>query len=89
MTKTEYEQLANILLLGQNVDAEVLLSAVDWANRTGSPTFDSVKFYLASRNLEVGCPVKTVLGSIDPIVVEKPRLMDYDTLFIDGGDDSE
>jgi hypothetical protein len=87
--KDKYEQLVKILLLGKNIDAEVLLSAVDWANRTGSPTYDSVKFYLASRNLEVDRPTKTVLGNIDPVVVEKPRLMDYDTLFMNGGDDDE
>jgi len=87
--KDKYEQLVKILLLGKNIDAEVLLSAVDWANRTGSPTYDSVKFYLESRNLEVDRPTKTVSGNIEPVVVEKPRLMDYDTLFMNGGDDDE
>ena len=87
--KDKYEQLANILLLGRHVNSEALLAAVDWANRTGSPTFDSVRFYLASRNLEIDCPGKTVAVTIDPVVVEKPRLMDYDTLLMNGGDDDE
>lgn len=88
-SKDKYEQLASILLLGRSIDAEALLSAVDWANRTGSPTFDSVRFYLASRNLEVNIQNKTLAGVLDPVVVEKPQLMDYDTLFVNGGDDDE
>ncbi|MGA9112166.1 MAG: IS21 family transposase, partial [Smithella sp.] len=64
--KDKYEQLANILLLGQNIDAEMLLAAVDWANRTGSPTFDSVRFYLTSRNLEIENQSKSVTAATDP-----------------------
>jgi hypothetical protein len=88
-SKDKYEQLASILLLGRSIDAEALLSAVDWANRTGSPTFDSVRFYLASRNMEADIQNKTLAEALDPVVVEKPRLMDYDTLFVNGGDDDE
>jgi transposase len=81
--KDKHEQLANILLLGQQVDADVLLPAVDWANRTGSPTFDMIRFYLEVRNVEVGTKDKTdaVPADADGIVVDKPQLTEYDALF--------
>jgi hypothetical protein len=88
-SKDKYEQLANILLLGRGIDAETLLPAVDWANRTGSPTFDSVRFYLEARGLEVGRQNKTTISGADPVVVDKPQLIDYDTLIMNGGDDNE
>jgi transposase len=44
--KDKYEQLANILLLGRDVDAEQLLQAVERANMSGRPTYSAVCFYL-------------------------------------------
>ena len=87
--KDKYEQLANILLLGRHIDAEVLLSAVDWANRTGTPSFDSVRFYLEARNVETSYRGKTASDHVDAIVVDKPVLTDYDTLLMEGGSSDE
>ena len=80
--KNKYEQLANILLLGQQIDADVLLSAVDWANRTGSPTFDSVRFYLEASNVEMSAAqAEENAAHADEVVVDKPELAGYDALF--------
>jgi hypothetical protein len=86
--KDKYEQLANILLLSRHIDAEVLLSAVDWANRSGSPTFDAVHFYLQSRNIQMSDQDITVTDGAD-IAVDKPMFSDYDTLFTEGTDRDE
>jgi hypothetical protein len=80
--KNKYEQLANILLLGQQIDADVLLPAVDWANRTGSPTFDSVRFYLETHNVEMSAAqAKENVSPEDVVVVDEPEFSGYDTLF--------
>jgi len=80
--KNKFEQLASILLLGRQVDADVLLPAVDWANRTGSPTYDSVRFYLETRNVEISAAqAKENFYSTDVVVVDKPELAGYDTLY--------
>jgi transposase len=84
-SKNKYEQLANILLLGQQFDATVLLSAVDWANRTGTPTFESVRFYLEARNVEMSAAqTQANVDSADVVLVDKPELAGYDTLFTNG-----
>jgi len=82
--KDKYEQLANILLLGRQIDADVLLPAVDWANRTGSPTFDTVRFYLEMRNVKMGVQAKTDETLTAGVVVDKPELTRYDALFTEG-----
>jgi transposase len=87
--KNKYEQLAHILLLGQRISADILLPAVDWANRTGSPTFESVRFYLEARNVELSAQAKTGTEPSDPIVVDKPELAGYDTLLAERGDPNE
>jgi hypothetical protein len=88
--KNKYEQLANILLLGRQVDADVLLPAVDWANRTGAPTFDTVLFYLKSRNIEMDAACDNAnVDCADGIVVDKPELAGYDALFTRGDDSGE
>lgn len=61
--KDKYGQLANILLLARQTDADVLLPAVDWANRSGTPTFEMVRFYLEARSLEAGGREKTGGGA--------------------------
>jgi len=87
--KDKYEQLANVLLLGRQVDADVLLPAVDWANRTGSPTFDMVRFYLEAHNAETSAQAKTNVESVDIVVVDKPELHGYDALFSEEGTHNE
>ena len=84
----KYEQLAKILLLGRSVDAEVLLPAVDWANRLGSPTFDEVRFYLEARNIQMTSEDKAATECVD-IVVDKPEFLDYDSLYVKGVDGDE
>jgi hypothetical protein len=83
--KDKYEQLCNVLLLGREVDAEALLRAVDYANRTGSPTLDSVRFYLEAYSLgdAKGRSCEVPAGEI---AVDKPRFEDYDALFMETGD---
>jgi hypothetical protein len=76
----KYEQLAKILLLGRQYDAEVLLPAVDWANRSGSPTFDAVRFYIEARNTQTYNQENATNESVD-IVVDTPEFSDYDTLY--------
>jgi hypothetical protein len=89
--KNKYEQLANILLLGRQIDADVLLSAVDWANRTGSPTFDTVRFYLEARNVEMSAKAQTQTDEAPAagIVVDKPELTGYDALLTEGVSNNE
>jgi hypothetical protein len=87
--KDKFEQLANILLLGRHIDADILLPAVDWANRSGTPTFDMVRFYLDAQNVEVSRMGKADNPHIDVVVVDRPGLDVYDTLFMEGGDRDE
>ena len=86
--KDKYEQLAKILLLGRHVDAEDLLPAVNLANQTGSPTFDTIRFYLEARNVKMTSQDKTVTEGVD-IAVDKPEFSNYDTLYIKGVDCGE
>ena len=86
--KDKYEQLAKILLLGRHIDAEVLLPAVDWANRSGTPTFDSVCFYLEARDIKAADQERTVTEGVD-IVVDKPEFLGYDTLCTEGANCNE
>jgi transposase len=83
--KNKFEQLANILLLGQHVDADALLPAVDWANRTGAPTFDSVRFYLDAHNDNAGAQAEAGGGPVDPFPVDGPEIKGYGALFKEGG----
>jgi hypothetical protein len=83
--KNKFEQLANILLLGRQVDTDTLMLAVDWANRTGSPTFDMVRFYLEARDVEMSVQAKTDVEFADTVIVDKPELHGYDALFMNEG----
>jgi transposase len=88
--KDKYEQLANVLLLGRSVDAEVLLAAVDWANRTGSPTLERVQFYLSASDIEMaGQDNAASTTPIDVVVVEQPEFISYDDLIVKWGDHDE
>jgi hypothetical protein len=72
--KDKYEQLANILLLGRNIDSEILLEAVDFANKTGVPSFNKVKLYLNLKESPQGSV------NVDPVIVKPHDLEQYDTL---------
>ena len=83
--KDKYEQLAKVLLLGRAVEADVLLPAVDWANKTGAPTYESVRFYLEARNVEAAGLDHSINGVPDALVVDSPDFSAYDSLFEMGG----
>ena len=72
--KDKYEQLANILLLGRDIDSKQLLAAVDYANKTGLPTFNKVKLFLDL----AGSPDKETV--IDPVIVVQDELKQFDAL---------
>jgi len=73
--RDKYEQLANVLLLGRHIDQDLLLKAVDYANKSGSPTFRTVKFYLDLHNEAIQTnPV------YDHVAVDPPRMQAYDAL---------
>jgi hypothetical protein len=64
----------------------LLLQAVHHANRTGAPTFDTVRFYLEAHKLVDSGKGKDTAACVNEIVVDKPRLADYDALFTKEGD---
>ena len=72
--KDKYEQLANILLLGRDTDSKLLLAAVDYANKTGIPSFNKVKLFLELKKTSG----KTL--DVDPVIVDRQNLDQYDTL---------
>ena len=82
--KDKYEQLANILLLGRNIDSRLLLEAVDFANKTGIPSFNKVKLFLNLKESSRGAT------DVDPVIVENTReLEQYDALLGMGGTTNE
>jgi len=72
--KDKYEQLANILLLARDTDSSLLLAAVDYANKTGIPSFQKVKLFLDLQKTSDKTSVS------DPVNVEQCDLSQYDTL---------
>ena len=72
--KDKYEQLANILLLGRDIDAALLLEAVDNANKTGAPSFNKVKLFLELAK------TSTKEEHADPVIVVQDELEKYDAL---------
>jgi len=88
-SKDKFEQLANVLMLGRHIDAQILLQAVDYANRTGSPTFGAVRFYLEAHKLSIDNHGQAITDVADLVVVDKPQLVEYDILFKTGGDNDE
>ena len=87
--KNKYEHLANVLLLGRTVDAADLLTAVDYANRTGAPTFDAVRFYLDAHISGNGIRGGSDAAFVNEVAVETPPLAAYDSLFMEEGDADE
>jgi hypothetical protein len=73
--------------LGRSFEATILLRAVDYANSTRSPSFDSVQFYLEAQKASEG--LGAAAGFIDDIAVDTPPLADYDSLYMEEGDDDE
>jgi len=71
--KDKYEQLANVLLLARDTDEDLLLAAVDYANKTGVPSFAKVKLYLEMKKLSCISPA-------DPVTVQPQDLDQYDIL---------
>ena len=78
--KDKYEQLANILLLARETDPSLLFAAVDYANKTGVPTFSKVKLWLELSKY----PDSTI--SADPVTVKQQELDQYDVLLGTEGD---
>jgi transposase len=87
--KNKYEHLANVLLLGRTVDAGILLQAVDYSNRTGNPTYESVQFYLNAQMPGFGTGNYAAISLSDEVSVDKPSLEDYDSLLMEAGGDDE
>ena len=83
--KDKYEQLARLLLLGRSAGADALLPAVDWANRTGAPTFDTVRFYLEARGIGAATKDCAPSGAADDvdIGVDRPEFAGYDALYME------
>jgi hypothetical protein len=56
---------------------------VDWANSSGSPTFDSVRFYIESHKVEMSAAqAKENICPADVVVVDTPELAGYDSLIM-------
>jgi hypothetical protein len=72
--KDKFEQLANILLLARDTDTDLLLAAVDYANKTGLPSFSKVKLFL-DMNESTAKP-----STLEQIIIEHQELEQYDTL---------
>jgi hypothetical protein len=72
--KNKYEQIANVLMLSRSVEASLLLRAVDYANKTGLPTYDKVCFYLELQKDSLRARVN------DTVVVDKQGFKQYDAL---------
>jgi transposase len=77
--KDRLEQLASVLLLGREVDAQLLLEAVAFANKTGMPTFDKVKTYLDLKG------AAKPLADADTVTVEGLDLRAYDAILLGSG----
>ena len=88
--KDRFEQLMKVLLLGRQHDADVLLRAVDYANKTGTPTYDTVCFYLEAHGLQAcRAAIDNPGDAADAVTVDKPQFENYDMLMTkgDGRDD--
>jgi hypothetical protein len=70
-------QLVDILLDGRNMGWERMFSALDAANKTGSPTFQLVQFYIAQQAPK----------PYDDFEIEHRNIAEYDRLI--GGDGNE
>ena len=75
--KDKLEQLANVLMLGRNVEAGELLCAVECANKTGRPTYSAVCRFI-ELNVESARFIDTPIT--DTITIEHAGLSQYDAL---------
>ena len=75
--KDKLEQLASVLMLGRDVDALELLSAVECANKSGRPSYSAVCRYLKLKE-EAVCFIDTPIP--DAFSVEHANLSQYDAL---------
>ena len=72
--KNKYEQIAKILMLGRTIETGLLLRAVDYANKTGVPTFQQVCLYIELHKGSAGVMVN------DTVTVDKQGFEQYDVL---------
>jgi len=85
--KDKYEQLAKVLLLGRQFDTGELLRAVRCANRTGSPSYSMVLFYLGAQQVDGSMQQMDAMETADVVVVDRPGLSEYDVLLGGGKTD--
>jgi len=76
--KDKYEQLANILLLGHTTDGDLLLEAVDFANKTGVPSYSKVKLFLDLNGPSGKTTDADPDGSRLPVIIERCDDQDQD-----------
>jgi len=79
--KDKLEQLANILMLGREVDADRLLQAVECANKSGKPSYKAVCFYLKLADEPI---CSGGIAEFDDVAVEHADLNQYDQMLFDG-----
>jgi transposase len=72
--KNKYEHLAKVLILARSTNVDLLLRAVDTANKTGLPTYDKVRLYLSLYCSNTDSVVN------DSVIVDNHGLNQYDTL---------
>jgi transposase len=82
--KDRLEQLANILLLAREADADKLLLAVECANKSGRPSYKAVRFYLELGDSPAG---DVDMAACDVVEVEHADLRQYDELLLHGGEE--
>jgi hypothetical protein len=75
--KDKFEQLANVLILGRDIDAEELLQAVECANMSGRPTYTAVCRYLKLNEESIRFIDNPIT---DAFTVERADLSKYDAL---------
>jgi len=82
--KDRLEQLANILLLGRDMDAEKLLAAVDCANKSGRPSYRMVLSYMKLSDEQT--PAADI-AAYDTVAIEHADLRQYDELLLRAGEE--
>jgi transposase len=75
--KDKYEQLANVMILGREIDSVELLAAVECANMSGRPTYSAVCRYLKLKEEAVRIIDSPIT---DAFKVEHADLSQYDAL---------
>lgn len=85
--KEKCRELMNVLKLGEFVDLEKLLWAVDMANKCGTPTYQLVTFYLSIQNEEIKEGDYRILDS--HLDMDDVDLSVYDDLLPGNNEDKE